>query len=124
MTQSASTPFLRAKELSQKYPNDIIALYSMDNKCRWASPSHETILGYNQKEMIGEPWTKFVAPEDHAHADLAGTDAILHGESINFGIKARTKTGSRVSLRGTARILVDQDTQVGYLLFHASEVPT
>jgi PAS domain S-box-containing protein len=122
MNEERTTPFDQAKKLVAKRPDDIVALYSFDDRCCYASPSHETILGISPTEMIGKKWTEVVAPEDHDHADLAGNDAFLNGQSIEFGLSAVTRSGSRVPLRGVARITTDPITRTGYLLFQASVV--
>ena len=122
MNLSDEAPFDQAEQFTANHPDDIVALYSMDERCRYASPSHLTILGYSTEQMMGKPWTDCVAPEDHAHASLGGDDALLHGESIEFGLHGLTVTGERVPLRGTARILFDVTSNTGYLLFHAHVV--
>jgi PAS domain-containing protein len=109
----------RAQELAHKHPDELVSVYSMDEKCRWASPSHQTILGYPPADSLGKSWKVFVAPEDHAHASLAGDDALLHGKSIEFGLVTRTKAGERVPMRGQAWITMDQNSGTGYLFFRA-----
>ena len=120
MSQSENQPITIAKVLAAEHPDEIVSLYSFDNRCRYASPSHKAILGYVPESMIGKKWTEFVSPDDYEHANLAGDDALLHGESIEFSISARTKMGERIPLRGRARILADPKTRAGYLLFRAS----
>ncbi|HUD11896.1 MAG TPA: PAS domain-containing protein [Candidatus Saccharimonadia bacterium] len=111
------------QQLAASDPAGIVAIYSTTNEtCMYASPSHKSLLGYTPEEMIGKKWTEVVAPEDHAHANLAGSDAFLNGKSIEFGIRAVTRNGQRVPLRGTARVLGNPSTGAGYLLFHASAV--
>jgi PAS domain S-box-containing protein len=122
MEDRATPPLEHAKRLSKDHPSDIVSLYSMDEICRYASPSHEAILGYKPEEAVGNCWTHFVAPQDHSHAALAGADALLNGESIIFGFNAVTKSGERKSLRGHAKIMVDPATDEAFLIFHAHVV--
>ncbi|MBW4061033.1 PAS domain-containing protein [Candidatus Saccharibacteria bacterium] len=119
MNPSEVTPFDEVKQFEKRQPEAIVALYSFDNRCRFASATHRTILGYSQAEMIGKHWSEVVSPEDHAHANLAGNDAVLLGQSIEFGLRVLTKAGERVPLRGAARILTDADSDEYYLLFIA-----
>jgi PAS domain-containing protein len=112
----------RAQELAHKHPNDLVSVYGMDEQCRWASPSHQTILGCPPADSLGKSWKVFVAPEDHAHATLAGDDALLHGKSIEFGLVTRTRAGERIPMRGQAWISMDQDSATGYLFFRAHRV--
>ncbi len=120
MTPATPAIIELAKRTAGQHPSDLVAVYAMDQTCSWASPTHLTILGYSENEMLGRPWKEFVAPEDHAHASLAGDDALLHGRSIDFSISAVTKTGGRVALRGQAWISIDQNTHMGFLFFQAS----
>jgi PAS domain S-box-containing protein len=122
MEESIKSPLDYAKKTAKKCPDDIVSLFSLDNLCRYASPSHEAILGVTPEDAIGRPWTDFVSPEDHSHAQLAGDDAMLNGQSIEFGFRAQAKSGERVPLRGIARIIVDPANRQPYLLFHAQVV--
>ncbi len=112
-----------ANKLVNDHPDDIVAVYNLDSTCAWASPTHETILGYSQTEMIGLPWTRFVAPRDRAHASLAGADAMLTGRSVEFGFSAVTKSGDHIPVRGHAWIRTDEPTHKRYLIFQASPRP-
>jgi PAS domain S-box-containing protein len=118
MNQPSPALVKEAERYSNAHPADIVAVYSMDQRNRYASASHLSILGYAPDEVSGRPWTDFVVPDDHSHADLAGSDALLNGRSIEFGFKAVTKSGGRVSLRGTAWISPDPVTQEAFLFFH------
>jgi len=118
MNQPSPALIKEAERYAKAHPADIVAVYSMDQLNRYASDSHFTILGYKPAEVASRPWTDFVAPEDRTHADLAGSDALLNGRSIEFGFTAVTKSGGRVSLRGTAWITPDPLTQEAFLFFH------
>ena len=119
MSQTDNQPIKMAKKLASEHPDEIVSLYSFDNLCRYASPSHASLLGRDPESMIGRKWTEFVAPDDHEHANLAGDDALLNGESIDFSISTRTQSGDLVPLKCRARILADPKTRTSYLLFRA-----
>jgi PAS domain S-box-containing protein len=125
MAQPKLSPALleQARRLTAEHPNDIIAFYSLDSKLRYASPSHLTILGYTEAEALGQPWTRFIAPEDRSHADLSGSATMLHGRSIEFGFHALTKYGERVSMRGVAWLRADPAARAPYLVFHGIPQP-
>jgi PAS domain-containing protein len=112
----------KTQTLAEELPDSLIAVYGMDHRCIWASPSHFTILGYPDEEMIGYKWTKFVAPEDHPHADLAGADARFNGRSIRFSINAATKTGVRIPLKCEAWIKIDRPSHRIVLVFQGTPV--
>jgi len=118
MSQLSSDFVSRATDLAKQSPDDLVAIYSLQGLCEWASPSHESVLGYPPAEMIGRHWKQSVAPEDHAHADLAGTDALLNGRSINFGFRAAAKDGHRIEIRAVAWIGVDAASGSPHLFFH------
>lgn len=118
-TQLPDILFKQALELERDNPNDIVAIYGLDTNNIWASRTHETILGYPLAEVNGHPWRKFVHPDDHSHSNLAGNDALLHGQSIDFTLRAVTKSGGIVSLRGKAWIAGDSSTGMGFLFFQA-----
>jgi len=109
-----------AIELARKRPGDLVSVYTMDETCFWASPSHHKLLGYKPEEMIGRHWKDSVAPEDHDHATLAGDDAFLNGQSIEFRLQAITKQGQRIPLRGRAWISIDTPKHTPVLVFQAT----
>jgi len=113
----------QARRLAHDHLYAIVSVYETDKQtCVWASPSHQPIMGHDPKDMIGHSWMDFVAPEDHSHANLVGADALLTGQSIEVGMRARTTTGHRLNLRGRAWIVPDPDTETPFLFFKADVV--
>jgi 8-oxo-dGTP pyrophosphatase MutT (NUDIX family) len=112
--------FVQAEALAAKHPQDLVALYNMDERCVWASASHDTILGVSPAASVGRHWHEFVAPEDHDHARLAGNDAFLNGRSINFSIRARGKSGDLVALRCQAWLVRDEASGQPLMTFRAT----
>ncbi len=113
----------RARRLSQENPDSIVAVYSTnEERCVWASPSHLAILGYTQAEMPGHHWGDFIDPLDQSHAGLAGSDALLTGQSVEIGLRVVTKTGATRSIRGRAWIVPDPATMTPFLFFKAGVV--
>lgn len=121
MTQLPDNLFKQALEIERDNPHDIVAIYGLDTNNIWASRTHETILGYPLREVNDQPWTKFVHPDDHSHSNLAGNDALLHGQSIDFSLRAVTKSGGIVSLRGKAWVAVDQHSGMGFVFFQGKQ---
>ena len=123
MNQSINKAIDEANKLAIENPDVLVSLYKLDNHCLYASPSHEEITGYTSSDMVGHHWAEFVVKSDRAHGDLAGNDALLNGESVEFGVRIAHKAGGTVNVRGTVRLIHDSEGQDSYLLFQASVVP-
>jgi hypothetical protein len=110
----------RALRLSQDNPQDLVSVYSLNNDtCLFASPSHLEIMGYSYLDMLGQNWRVFVAGEDQSHTELAGTDAILMGSSIEFGLNILAKSGALVAVRAVAWTEIDPESGWKFLFFQA-----
>jgi PAS domain S-box-containing protein len=46
------------------HAHDMISIYSPDSTCLYVSPSVERLFGYSPDEVIGQPVSKFMHPED------------------------------------------------------------
>src|SRR5262245_43845780 len=115
MTGLPSSILKQARAAAAENPGAIISVYdTFTQTCCYASRSHATITGYQPAQMIGLPWTHFVTASDHSHAALAGTDALLNGQSVEFGFHVDTKNGRRTPMRGTAWIVADHKTDRPY----------
>jgi PAS domain S-box-containing protein len=108
-----------ATKFMSEHSQDLLAVWSLDGTCRLASPSHLAILGYEPAEVEGQTWQKFIAQEDHAHVTLAGEDAILNDQSIEFSFIAIAKSGARVALRGISRFKHDATTNETFFFINA-----
>ncbi len=112
-----------AEHLAQQEPQAIVSVYdTLTETCCWASPSHADIMGHEPDGMIDQSWRAFVSSGDHDHAALAGTDALLNGQSVEFGFRAVTASGQPVPMRGVAWIEVDRATGMSFMFFKASPI--
>ena len=85
-------------------------IWSVDTEGRWTSVNQATrgIYGYESDDMLGRPFTDFVAPERVA-ADRAAFAQIIAGKALfNFETIHRRKDGTAVNLSFNAVALSDE----------------
>ncbi|HUA22192.1 MAG TPA: response regulator [Bryobacteraceae bacterium] len=70
---------------------DLIMIVNNDGTIRYASPSHERILGYRSDELIGQSIRQFVHPEDLASVQAAMESG---GDIAALEVRVRHKDGS------------------------------
>ncbi len=85
-------------------------IWSVDASGRWTSVNQATrsIYGYEPEDILGRPFTDFVAPERVA-ADRAAFEQIIAGKNLfNFETIHRRKDGTAVNLSFNAVVLSDE----------------
>ena len=89
--------------------SDIISRHDIYGNILYISPACRTLLGYEPRELIGQPVTQYVHPEDaksirelFASPDWADPTAALP-------FRARHKNGEYIWLETTAKIIYDQE---------------
>jgi len=81
---------------------DLIAIVQTDGIVRYASPSHERILGWRPDELIGIDILSMIASEDHSAVRQA---LRCEGEQIPFEYRFRHKDGTWRLVESCARDL-------------------
>jgi two-component system cell cycle sensor histidine kinase/response regulator CckA len=83
---------------------DLISIISEDGTIRYASPSHERVLGYRSAELVGHSFHEFVHPED---ADQLVNGFRSNGSPASIESRVRHKNGNWRVLESFGRNLVD-----------------
>jgi len=70
---------------------DLVSILNVDGTIRYASPSHERILGFTVEEMVGQNVFSFIHPDD-----VAGVQATFKGgtSAVSVQCRFRHKDGS------------------------------
>jgi two-component system, cell cycle sensor histidine kinase and response regulator CckA len=89
---------------------DLIALVELDGTIRFASQSHESLLGYSPEELIGSPIGVLVDSADLERVFELVSQA-LSGEAVTLSsrIRARRKDGGLLTIETRVAILEAQD---------------
>jgi PAS domain S-box-containing protein len=96
-----------AEELAAGRPDSMVGVFLVTSgNYLWASASHLVIMGYKPSDLIGHSLREFVHPGDLQHTMLGLMDAVLHGKSIELGVRLVHKSGRPLRVRATARHLV------------------
>ncbi|MGH7786879.1 MAG: PAS domain S-box protein [Candidatus Binatia bacterium] len=101
---------------------DLVLILEPDSTIRYASPSHEKVLGFSAEELAGQLAFDFVHPDDRAHvwARFAETMA-SHAVGASVQYRLRCKDGSWTVAEAVAKNLVD-DPIVGGILVTARDI--
>jgi PAS domain S-box-containing protein len=110
------------QQLVLERSHDLITVTDPVGTIIYASPSWQTVLGWEPDTLVGTPVLELVHPEDHRLA-LDAIGAVAAGGEVN-AITARFKTraGGWVALETSGSPIVDADGAVTHLLGTAREV--
>jgi PAS domain S-box-containing protein len=91
---------------------DIIATYGMDGVFRYVSPAIMAVMGYRPDELAGQPFWKFMHPEDVQSLQAAFTAYAKAGPgapSPRLSYRGVRKDGQTVWLEAHPRVIRDAD---------------
>ena len=106
-----------ALDLAKANPRAMVGVFeSATGTYLYVSPNHTQITGYHPHELVGQTLGHVVHPDDLEHTRLAFMDAVLHGQSIEVGVRLVHKDGHHLRVRATANHVVSgsgQDLMLG-----------
>jgi len=82
-------------------PNPICVI-GLDRYFKFINPAWEKVLGYPPKEMLGQPFTNFIHPDDRAQNEIELDKAAAAGTSLDFENRFLHKDGSIRYLKWTS----------------------
>ncbi len=94
--------------------NDVI--FKLDNQGRFTymSPVIEQISGHKLSEIIGQPFTIFVHPDDQPGLQ-ASFERLLAGRLEPYEFRSRDKNGKYRHVRTSSRILIENGQPAGFI---------
>lgn len=97
--------------------SDLISILDGDGTVRYASPSHERVLGYRPEELIGKSAFELVHPDDLAPL-LRGFERGVHDRHAlaTREFRFRHADGTWHMLEGTAKVLMDDPVVTGVVV--------
>src|SRR6185369_2924969 len=100
-----------------EHSSDLIAILNRDGTIRFASPSHETILGYVPSELIGRNAFDFVHPDDMPSLLQNFTQGMAAGSSaLAQEFRFRHWDGTWRSLESIAKNALDDPAIAGAVI--------
>jgi len=96
---------------------DLVAIVGEDGCIRYASPSHETVLGYPPEELIGTQAQRWIHPDDLARAAELFLQAVpAPGVMPALEFRFRHRDGSWRTLESVGTNLRDQPNVAGIVV--------
>jgi len=92
--------------------SDIISRHDIRGSILYVSPACRTLLGYEPAELIGQPVTQFIHPEDAKSIWELFASPDWTDPTAAVPYRARHKNGEYIWLETTARIIYDQEHNV------------
>jgi PAS domain S-box-containing protein len=97
--------------------SDIVSILDEKGIIRYKSPSHSTILGYEQDELLGVSALEKIHHDDKLRVQQLFSHILLENEkSGRFGYRFRHKNGSWKHLEGTIKNLLDNPAVKGIVI--------
>ena len=93
----------QAEQLAADNPDSMVAVFRPDGTYLYVSPSHVDLMGFTPEELTGIKLPDRIHPDDLDHTNLAFMDAVLHGKSVEVGVRVLHKSGRPVRVRASAR---------------------
>ncbi len=93
----------RRYRLLADHASDVIAVYGLDGRFSYLSPSVTELLGYSPDELIGRTAYCIMEPEDHARVAAEFRMAARSDRPVRVEYRARAKDGSLLWLEGRPR---------------------
>ncbi len=90
---------------------DLISLVDVDGCFLYASPSHQTSLGYQPEELGGTQFIDLVHPEDQATLAGAWEQSLLHHDSRHAEIRVRHQNGKFLAFESIGSWIFDNDDE-------------
>jgi PAS domain S-box-containing protein len=112
--------------------SDLVAVLDVAGVVRYASPSHERLLGYPPESLVGRTPFDFVHPEDLSVVSQAFDSSVRGRETATIEFRCRRADGSWGVFEGKARNLLADRAVAGIVVIsrdvterkHAEEVST
>lgn len=96
---------------------DIIAVLRGDGRVDYVSPAIQSVLGYDPDELIGQPYTDFLHPEDiKAAIESFGGILLQRGASAMMDGRIKARDGSWCLVEGQAHKLLHDPSVQGIIL--------
>ncbi|MFA6241992.1 MAG: PAS domain S-box protein, partial [Candidatus Hydrogenedentales bacterium] len=96
---------------------DMVSETTVDGIIRFASPSHKTILGFDESELVGKPVFDFVHPDD-AHTVRKAMKHNIRFKKPGVGeFRCRHADGRYIWLRTMSNVIVERDGSVSGFIF-------
>ncbi|MGM0620923.1 MAG: PAS domain S-box protein, partial [Bacteroidota bacterium] len=96
---------------------DIVSILDKNGIIRYKSPSHSTILGYEQDELLGINALEKIHPDDKLRVQQLFSHILLEKEkSGRFGYRFLHKNGSWKHMEGTIKNLLDNPAVKGIVI--------
>ncbi|MCM3618552.1 PAS domain S-box protein [Sutcliffiella horikoshii] len=106
--------FLQKQELESMYQlifehaKDIITISSPEGVVQYINPAVTDILGYNQSDVVGNDYTRFVNPEDIATLKAYKGENTYPQPALSKEFRGLTKEGHHVWLETVAKPVLDE----------------
>jgi len=110
------------QQLVLERSHDLITVTDPVGTIIYASPSWQTVLGWEPDALVGTPVTELVHPDDRARA-AAGIGAVaVAGEVDGMTARFKARDGRWVALESSGTPILDADGTVTHLLGTARDV--
>ncbi|MCJ1372674.1 blue light receptor [Loxospora ochrophaea] len=94
---STLTEFTKRRNWSQRVLEelrDFLHILTPDGRILYVSPSHKTLTGYNQEELVGKFIIEFIHPDDSAIFVREFNESIASGNPLRFFYRFRKADGT------------------------------
>jgi PAS domain S-box-containing protein len=105
----------RFKSLIQE-GGDLITILAVDGTITYASPNHETVLGYKSAELIGKNIIDYIHPEEYARTIKLYNTLLTRKRVFTSQFRFRDKSGKWLWLESIASNTLNDEAVNGFIV--------
>ena len=122
---ASETAFRRSEamyRLIAENTRDLVAVVDLRFKCVYASPSHETVLGYGPAELLGASRATLFHPDERKLVEKTLANALISHESQRYETQLRHKDGHWLLFESVMGVILDDQKQPQQVLIVSRDI--
>ncbi len=96
---------------------DLITILNVDGTMSYVSPSHKSLIGYDEKELLGRRVFDFIHPEDLPHVMDIFTEGLQNSGTLHsVEFRVRHKEGHWITLDSIGKLFPSESGEIGVIV--------
>ena len=101
---------------------DMIRVLDEDGIVKYASPSHETVLGFSPEEYVGKRIFDMVHPDDIPHVQKTFANLLTTNTASQFEFRVKHASGGWVHVESQGTPVLSENDEVKYIIVMARDI--
>lgn len=102
--------------------SDLIGILDLNGVLQYASPSHQSVVGYSPEYLLGQSVIDFVHPEDVPYFQKQYAEIIQAKSPYQVEFRCRHHNGNWVTLEAQGNPIIEEKGEVKHIVFVARDI--